>query len=124
MTVQVSRIKYLRKELEEYRLLLDSFPEECGWQAKVFRQKQQKAADRLAAELWEISKVMEAIRDPELRLIFQLRYFRGYKWARVAEELPTTLSADGARMKHDRYLKKVQSVKKEGSTGCSSLHNS
>ena len=115
--MQVSHIKYLRKELEEYRLLLESIPEGCGWQAQAFRQKQQKAAEHLAAELWEISKLIEAIDDPELRLIFQLRYFRGYTWARVAEELPTTLSADGARMKHDRYLKKVQSVKKEGSTG-------
>ncbi len=122
--MQVSHIKYLRKELEEYRLLLASFPEGGGWQAQVFRKKLQKAAEHLAAELWEISKVIGAIDDSELRLIFQLRYFRGYTWARVAEELPTTLSADGARMKHDRYLKKVQSVKKEGATGLSSLHSS
>lgn len=122
--MQVSRINYLRKELEEYRLLLDALPEGGGWQAKAFRQKQQKAAEQLAAELWEISKMMEAIKDPELRLIFQLRYFRGYPWPRVAEELPTTLSADGARMKHDRYLKKLQSTKKEGSIGTSSLQSS
>ena len=122
--MQVSYIKYLRKELEEYRLLLEAIPEGCGWRAQVFRQKQQKAAEQLAAELWEISKMIGSIEDPELRLIFQLRYFRGYTWARVAEELPTTLSADGARMKHDRYLKKTQSVKKEGAMGFSSLHSS
>ena len=115
--MQVSHIKYLRKELEEYRALLESFPKEGGWRMQAFCQKQQKAAEHLAAELWEISKVIAAIDEPELRLIFQLRYFRGYPWARVAEELPTTLSADGARMKHDRYLKKLQSVKKEGSIG-------
>ena len=115
--MQVSHIKYLRKELEEYRFLLESIPEGGGWQVQAFRKKQQKAAELLAAELWEISKVIGSIEDPELRLIFQLRYFRGYTWSRVAEELPTTLSADGARMKHDRYLKKVQSVKKEGAMG-------
>ena len=113
--MQVARIKYLRRELEEYRLLLDALPEGGGWQAQVFRRRQQQAAERLAAELWEISKVIAAINDAELRLIFQLRYFHGYPWKRVAEELPTTLSADGARMKHDRYLKKIQSDIKEGS---------
>lgn len=122
--MQVSHINYLRKELEEYRLLLDTLPAGGGWQVKAFRQKQQRAAEQLAAELWEISKMMEAIKDPELRLIFQLRYFRGYPWARVAEELPTTLSADGARMKHDRYLKRLQSTKKVGSIGASSLQSS
>ena len=114
--MQVSHIKYLRRELEEYRLLLCQLPESGGWQAQVFRRRQQQAAERLAAELWEISKVIAAIDDPELRLIFQLRYFHGYPWKRVAEELPTTLSADGARMKHDRYLKKIQFNIKEGST--------
>ena len=48
--MQVSYIKDLRKELEEYRLLLEAIPEGCGWQAQVFRQKQQKAAEQLAAE--------------------------------------------------------------------------
>ena len=115
--MQVAQIRYLRRELEEYRLLAEAIPKDCGWQAQVFRQKQQKAAERLAAELWEISKFISEIEDPELRLIFQLRYFQGYPWARVAEELPTTLSADGARMKHDRYLKKYQSVKKVGAIG-------
>lgn len=122
--MQVSHINYLRKELEEYRALLETFPKDGNWQMQVFRRKQQKAAEHLAAELWEISKVIAAIDDPELRLIFQLRYFRGYTWARVAEELPTTLSADGARMKHDRYLKKIYSVKKEGAMGFSSLQSS
>lgn len=122
--MQISHIKYLRRELEEYRLLIESLPAEGGWQARAFRVKQQKAADRLAAELWQISKVIAEINDPELRLIFQLRYFRGYSWAKVAEELPTTLSADGARMKHNRYLKRLQSNKKEGSMGASSLQSS
>ena len=114
--MQVSHIKYLRRELEEYRLLLEQLPAGGGWQAQAFRRRQQRAADRLAAELWEISKVIADIKDPELRLIFQLRYFRGYPWAQVAEELPTALSADGARLKHDRYLKKYYSHKNEGST--------
>ena len=122
--MQVSHIKYLRRELEEYRLLLEQLPPGGGWQVQAFRHRQQRAADRLAAELWEISKVIVDIQDPELRLIFQLRYFRGYSWAKVAEELPTVLSADGARLKHDRYLKKYYSHKKEGSTDLSSCQSS
>ena len=43
--------------------------------------------------------------DPELRLIFELRYFRGMRWREVAAHLPTDLSADAARMKHDRFMK-------------------
>ncbi len=122
--MQVSHIKYLRRELEEYRLLLEQIPAGGGWQTQAFRRRQQRAADQLAAELWEISKVIADIRDPELRLIFQLRYFRGYPWAKVAEELPTALSPDGARLKHDRYLKKYYSHKKVGSTGLSSCQSS
>ena len=122
--MQVAQIKYLRRELEEYRLLLNQLPTAGGWQLRAFRLRQQRAADRLASELWEISKLIAEIQDPELRLIFQLRYFRGYTWAQVAEELPTALTPDGARVKHNRYLKKYYSHKKVGSTDFSSCQSS
>ena len=122
--MQVSHVKYLRRELEECRLLLEQLPSECGWQCQAFRRRQQRAAERLASELWEISKFIEGMEDPELRLIFHLRYYKGYRWAEVARELPTALSADAARVKHDRYLKKYYSHKNAGSTGASSCQSS
>jgi hypothetical protein len=122
--MQVSRIKYLRRELEEYRSLLAQFPEGGNWQTQAVRLRWERTADQLAKELWEISKIIADITDPELRLIFQLRYFHGYPWARVAKELPTTLSPNGARMKHDRYLKKLYSQSGEGSIALLSCHNS
>lgn len=102
-------VRCLRAELEECKALLEAFPAGCGgWQAAALRRKLERLCDRVAKELWEISKCIEAIDDPELRLIFELRYFRGYTWHEVATHLPTILSADGARMKHDRYLKRIK----------------
>ncbi len=98
-------IRCLRRELEEYRALLDCLPPAGSWRSAALEQRLRRTADRLAEELWSISKFITEIPDPELRLIFELRYFRGYTWREVAEHLPTLLSADGARMKHDRYLK-------------------
>ncbi len=100
-------VRCLRRELEECNALLNSFPQGTAtWRVAAMKRRLERIADRLAKELWEISKLIEAIDDPELRLIFELRYFRGYTWPEVSAHLPTILSADGARMKHDRYLKK------------------
>lgn len=111
--MQVSHIKYLRRELEEYRLLLENLPDGGSWQVAAFRLRQQRAAERLANALWDLSKTIAEIEDPEVRLIFTLRYYRGLTWAEVASELPTALSPDGARLKHDRYLKKIHSLNKK-----------
>ena len=100
-------VRCLRRELEECNALLEALPKDAAtWRVSAMKRKLERLADRLAKELWEIAKLLEGIDDPELRLIFELRYFRGYTWNEVAAHLPTILSADGARMKHDRYLKK------------------
>ena len=104
-------VRILRKELEEYQSLRALLPDCGSWRSDALEQKLRRTADRLAERLWEITKWIAEIPDGELRLIFELRYFRGYTWHQVASELPTYLSADGARMKHDRYLKKMQNAK-------------
>lgn len=88
-----------------------------SWQAQALRLRHQQAADALAEELWRFDEMIAAIEDTELRLIFELRYFRGYTWGQVAAHLPTKLSPDGARMKHDRFVRKYYSIRKEGSMG-------
>ncbi len=104
--MRFSDVRYLRGELEEYQALLSCLPTAGTWRVSALEKKLQKTADRLAGELWEISKEIAEIPDPELRLIFEMRYFRGYTWSEVAGNLPTALSADGARMKHNRWLDK------------------
>ena len=100
-------VRCLRAELEECTTLLRALPKGAAtWRVSALKKRLERTADRLAEELWEISKLIESIEEPELRLIFELRYFRGYTWNEVSAHLPTVLSADGARMKHDRYLKK------------------
>ncbi len=99
-------VRYLRQELEEYEQLLEQLPDSGSWKTAALEQKVQRMADRIAEELWEIACYIAKIPDPELRLIFELRYFKGFSWSQVAESLPTVLSSDGVRMKHDRYLKK------------------
>lgn len=100
-------VRLLRQEMEEYRQLAAFLPEKGNWQTSALQKKLRRTAEQLASELWEISCFIGEMEDPELRLIFELRYFRGYTWREVAAHLPTLLSADGARMKHDRYLKTV-----------------
>lgn len=115
--MQVAQIKYLRCELEEYRSLMACLDAGKSWQAQALRLRHQQAADALAEELWQLDGMIAAIEDPELRLIFELRYFRGYTWGQVVSVLPTKLSADGARMKHDRFLQKYYAIRKDGSMG-------
>lgn len=110
-------VRYLRREMEEYRILTEQLPTAGTWQTAALQRRLLRTADDLAAQLWEITKFIAEIPDEELRLIFELRYFRGYTWAEVAKALPTALTADGARMKHDRWLKNHCLNKNEGSTG-------
>lgn len=104
----VKDVRILRKELEEYQALRDLLPDCGAWRSRALENRLRRTAERLAEQLWEITKLISEIPDPEIRLIFELRYFRGCSWQEVAKELPTCLSADGARMKHDRYLKKCK----------------
>lgn len=97
-------VRFLRMELEECRLLLSRLPEEGGWQAQAFRRRQIRAAEALAEQLWDYSKQLEEISDPELRLIFRLRHFEGLTWAQIAERLPAKLSAGAVRMKYNRHF--------------------
>lgn len=103
--MQLSDVRLLRRELEEYKELREVLPRAGSWQTAALERKLQRLADTLAAELWQITCFIAEIPDPELRLIFELRYFRGCSWREVAAGLPTLLSPDAARMKHDRYLK-------------------
>lgn len=107
--IRLPDVRLLRRELEEYDCLLARLPEEQDqWKAAAWEKKLQRHAAILADKLWEVTKLIAAIPDEELRLIFELRYFRGYSWAEVAEGLPTHLSAGAARMKHDRYLQSLK----------------
>ena len=115
--MQAAHIKYLRRELEEYRSLMQCLDAGESWQAQVLRLRHRQTADALAAQLWEASRMIERIEDTELRLILELRYFRGYTWQQIACSLPVRLSADGVRVKHDRFMRKYYSIKKEGSMG-------
>ena len=108
--MQLTDVRYLRRELEEYRALAQSLPDGGCWHTAALEKKLLRQADHLAQALWEITKFIADTPDPELRLILELRYFRGYTWARIAEELPVKLSPSAARMKHDRYLKKCASM--------------
>lgn len=133
-----SDIKILRRELEEYRALQSCLALGNGWRERALERNLARRAESLAAALWEVSCQIAAIPDPEVRLIFELRYFRGLSWSEVAEALPTRLSADGARMKHDRYLKKKrpdakasvrktregQPIREDGSVGLSLFQSS
>ena len=109
-------VRILRREWEEYHHLAEMLPHCETVFARALEQKLRRQSEKLAEILWKIAKFIEGIEDPELRLIFELRYFRGLDWQRVAAGLPTMLSADGARMKHHRYLKK--SVAHDGSRVC------
>lgn len=98
-------VRLIRRELIEYNRLLEMLPQDLQeWQTAAWERKLQRHAAILADELWEVTKLIAAIPDEELRLIFELRYFRGFSWTQVAAELPTHLSPGGVRMKHDRYL--------------------
>ncbi|MBQ8600089.1 MAG: hypothetical protein IJ407_01735 [Clostridia bacterium] len=101
-------IRYLRRELEEYRLLTDLMPNSGCWRTAALEKKLRRQAEQLAEQLWETTKLIQSMEDPELRLIFELRYFRGYTWAEAAESLPVKLTPAAARMKHDRYMKKLK----------------
>ena len=100
-------IRFLRQELEEYRLLTEVLRQSKSWRSAALCRKLEHTVDQLSQKLWQVTTLIEEIPDPELRLIFELRYFRGFTWQQVANGLPTRLSADGARMKHDRYLQKL-----------------
>ena len=106
--MKLSDVRILRREIEEYRKLQECLPRAGTWRAEALERKLQRFSACLAEELWVITKLIVEIPDEELRLIFELRYFRGYSWEEVAKALPTYLSPDGARMKHDRYLKKYR----------------
>lgn len=112
--MELCDVRFLRRELEEYRLLLEQLPTAGTWQTAALERKLQRTADRLAAELWGVTCFIADIPDTELRLIFELRYFRGCSWPEVATGLPTALSPDGARMKHDRYLKAKSRKSRKG----------
>lgn len=109
MSMTMVDVRLLRGQLEEYTHLAKLLQTGRSWQTDAMERKLTRLSEELAAQLWEISKFIEEISDPELRLIFTLRYFRGYTWPQVAAHLPTDLSGDGARMKHDRYIKKLGS---------------
>ncbi len=114
--MKLADVRVLRCEIEEYRQLLALLPGHCrpggctilsaGWKAEALERRLQRLTAQLAEELWEVTKLIAEIQEPELRLIFERRYFQGESWEQVASGLPTRLSPDGARMKHDRYLKK------------------
>ncbi len=106
--MRLADVRYLRRELEEYRALAATLPSNGCWHTAALEKKLLRQADHLAASLWEITKFISSTEDAELRLIMELRYFRGYTWAQIAEELPAKMSASAVRMKHDRYLKKMQ----------------
>ena len=98
-------VRLIRRELEVYDHLLSLLSNEpLEWQAAAWERKLRRHAAILADELWEVTKLIASIPDEELRLIFELRYFRGYTWEQVASEIPTRLSSGAVRMKHDRYL--------------------
>ena len=99
-------VKVLRRELEEYRRLAELMPKGGGWRTAALTEKLHRQAEQLAEYLWEITKMIAKIEDPEIRLIFELRYFRGYTWSEVAEALPVRLTSSAVRMRHDRYIKK------------------
>ena len=115
-------VRFIRRELEEYQQLLSIMPQDGEWKTAAWRKKLHRHATILADSLWEVTKFIATIPDSELRLIFELRYFRGLTWEQVAAEMPPRLSPNGARMKHDRYLS--LSNKKVGSQGLSSLQSS
>ncbi len=102
-------VRYLRRELEEYRRLAELMPE-GGWRTAALEKRIQRQADQLAEYLWQITKELAKIEDPELRLICELRHFRGYSWAEVADALPVKISPSAARMKYTRYQQKQASA--------------
>ncbi len=106
--MNMADVRYLRRELEEYRDLAGLLPSSGCWRTAALEKKVLQQADRLAEQLWETTELIHNMDDPELRLIFELRYFRGYTWAEIADALPVKLSSDAARMKHDRYMKRLQ----------------
>ncbi len=104
--VKMEDIRYLRQELEEFRQLAELLPEKGCWRTAALQQKLYRTAEDLAERLWAITKLIQGMEDAELRLIFELRYFRGYTWAQVAAALPVRLTPDAVRMKHDRFIRK------------------
>lgn len=114
--MKLADVRYLKRELEEYTALRTALPRMGSLRSDFLDRHLSRRAEELAGEYQRIVRFIEGIPDPELRLIFELRYFRGESWQGVAKGLPVLLSADGARMKHDRYLRSVSS-KKVGSTG-------
>ncbi len=118
MKIEMNHIKYLRRELEEYRALSKCMELGGGWRSKAMQLRISRLTEELADQLWEISKLIAEIEDAELRLIFELRYYRGLSWAEVASALPTKLSPDAARMKHQRYLKKIAPSKMRDQSFC------
>ncbi len=97
-------VRILRQELEACRRLEQELPLCQSLSGRALTQNLRRRCQMLTDTLWQIAKFIEEIQDPELRLIFELRYFRGLEWGQIAEELPTRMSADGARMRHHRYL--------------------
>ncbi len=97
-------VRILRREMEECRRLEKELPFCQSIEARALAKNLRRRCEELAVWLWEIAQFIEKIEEPELRLIFEFRYFRGWSWRRIADELPTKLSADGVRMKHRRYL--------------------
>ena len=104
--MKMEDIRYLRRELEEYRQLAELLPEKGCWRTAALERKLLRTAEELAQRLWSVTKLIQTIEDAELRLIFERRYFHGDTWAQVAAALPVKLTPSAVRMKHDRYLKK------------------
>lgn len=60
----------------------------------------------LADKCKRIEAYIENVKDDELRDILRLKYIMGYSWPKVARKMRCGVSADAARMRVERFLKK------------------
>ena len=97
-------LRLLRRELAEFQRLEAEWRGSTSLMSRRLEKHLHRRREELAAVLWELSKFIAEIGDPELRLIFELRYLRGLDWGAIAEELPTKMTPDSVRMKHNRHL--------------------
>lgn len=80
---------------------------------KILRRKLDQFKAKLEIKKQEIEDYIETIPFSEIRQIFRYRYLDNKNWVQIAHEMNKLYQGkdyneDSVRMKHDRYLKKVE----------------